>query len=51
MKITSELGVKYLKKNKKRSMTIITRNNSCNHSCYICIDFAYELSEVFNKHS
>lgn len=51
MKITTKLAIEYLKKDKKRNLSIIMRNKHCN---YIDSDSAYtyfKFSRIYDKSS
>ena len=48
MKITTKLALKYINKNKKRSISCITRNNTCNSTYNFCTHNPIELSTICN---
>ncbi len=51
MKITTKLALKYIDKNKRRSIASITRNSTCNNTYNICTYNSIELSKLCNKYN
>ena len=51
MKITTKLTLEYIKKNKRRSMVTIVRNNYCNSACHCSPNTFIKLSRIYGKYS
>lgn len=49
MKITTKITLEYLKKNKRRSIVTIIRNNGSNNTCHNTTYIIFELSRIYGK--
>lgn len=51
MRISNELALKYIKKNKKRNRVVIIRNNNCNYISNNYTNTFFKLPKIYGRYN